>query len=186
MADRQRIHARGDDDVSFGQAAGDDDGICLIARDRDGPQSETARLLIEHPDSRRTVLFKKSGEGQRDRESGLPFQAAADTHAEAKLRRRVLQRDFDRVGARRRIGDRRDLPHHSLERQVRVGQRPNDDLELRLADFSEGCLGDVEDAVLVVRSGQLHHHLAGIHILACFRTDGSNHAVEIGLERRCS
>ena len=51
-----------------------------------------------------------------------------------------------------------------------------------VADISEGCLGDVEDAVLVVRSGQLHHHLAGIDILACFRADGGDHAVEIGLE----
>ena len=58
LANRQGIHARGDDDVTFGQAAADDDGICLIARDRDGPQGETVRLLIKHPDSRRTILFK--------------------------------------------------------------------------------------------------------------------------------
>ena len=78
--------------MSLCQAAGDDDGICLIARDRDGPQSETARLLIEHPDSRRTVLFKYAERAATAR-AAFPFNGH-DTHAEAKLRRRVFQRDF--------------------------------------------------------------------------------------------
>jgi hypothetical protein len=75
------------------------------ARDRDGPQSETPRLLVEHPHSR-TILFEQGGEGEHDGESGVPLQTATDTHAEAKLRRRVLQRDFDRVSACHRVRHR--------------------------------------------------------------------------------
>ena len=77
LADRQAIHARGDDDVAFGQAAGDDDAICFIASNCDWPQSEAARLLIEHPDSRCTVLFKHGGEGQRDSGAACPFKRPA-------------------------------------------------------------------------------------------------------------
>ena len=46
----------------------------------------------------------------------------------------------------------------------------------------ESGLGDVEDTVLVGRSGELHHHLASVDILTGLRTDGGDHAVEVGLE----
>ena len=48
----------------------------------------------------------------------------------------------------------------------------------------EGGLGDVEDGVLVTRSGELHDHLAGIDVLTRLGADGGDHTVELGLELR--
>ena len=56
----------------------------------------------------------------------------------------ACQRDFDRVGARCRIGNGRNL--FTTPSSVRSGLTPfYDNLDLRLRFFFESCLGDVED-----------------------------------------
>ena len=161
----QRVDAGGDDDVSLGEPVGDDGGVGLVAGDGDRSQRDAAGGLIERPRRRASRSSRRElrgGASPPDPE--LRLQATGDAHAEAQLRRRILERYFDRVGACRGVGDGRDLAYDALDLQLRVGQRPDDDFGMLAARvvIRESGLGDVEDGVLVARPGELHHHLAGV------------------------
>ena len=139
-------------------------------------------MLVEDPYRGRAIFFKEDRQRQRNYQGRAALPAATDTHAEEDRRWRVFQRDLHGVGARRRIGDRSNLPYHSFNCQPRVRERPNNDLFALGAVIDERRLGDIEHGVLIGQLGELHHSLARADILARFGADGGNDAIEIGFE----
>ena len=105
----QRVGTGRDNHISLREPVSDDDAIGLVASDDNWPQRDAAGALLDDPYRGGAVLLKESRQGKRDDGARIRAPAAADTHAEAELRRRILERYFDRIGAGRGVGDWRDL-----------------------------------------------------------------------------
>ena len=147
----------------------DDDAIGLVARDSRLASGDTVPVAGSTTQTAGLPALSNSAlPGSTTTGAVDAFRRPTTLHAEAHLRRRVLQRDLDLVGARRRIGDRRDLAHHALGRDAGIAQQRDDDLGLlvgrcRLAKADSAM---AKTASFSSGSRQPHDHLADIDDLA--------------------